>query len=126
MQELEYPDGHVSPSIYVAMPLTRLSDGLSEQQSAALQGAPRGNPGSVHSVASAAGRQRTQGWQGGLEAGCKRTSPCTGPPAPAVPHRIQSNCVDVRSCRQCSAKLQRRGCQVLECAIRCAWAAWRR
>ena len=38
VQELEYPDGHVSPSIYVTMPLTRLADSLSPEQASALDG----------------------------------------------------------------------------------------
>ena len=37
-QELEYPDGHVSPSIYVAMPLVQLAESLSPDQAAALEG----------------------------------------------------------------------------------------
>ncbi len=39
MQELEYPDGHTSKSIYVAMPITSLPDSLSQEQRQQLEGA---------------------------------------------------------------------------------------
>lgn len=38
-QELEYPDGHTSRSIYVAMPITDLPEGLSAEHQESLQGA---------------------------------------------------------------------------------------
>lgn len=38
-QELEYPDGHTSRSIYVAMPITSLPKGLSDDLKQQLQGA---------------------------------------------------------------------------------------
>ena len=39
MQELEYPDGHTSKSIYVAMPITSLPESLSQEQRQQLEGA---------------------------------------------------------------------------------------
>ena len=39
MQELEYPDGHTSKSIYVAMPITALPDSLTQEQRQQLEGA---------------------------------------------------------------------------------------
>ena len=39
MQELEYPDGHTSRSIYVAMPVTSLPESLSTDERQHLEGA---------------------------------------------------------------------------------------
>lgn len=39
VQELEYPDGHTSRSIYVAMPLVGFGDKLSTEQQGQLEGA---------------------------------------------------------------------------------------